>query len=802
MRIIGLDVINQSLNGLRILAQVDRLPLSMGIYGTTYNRLLLESWTTIDSKYGFKSILTTDCSENSLGHSNRLNKFGAYPIDEREITYEVMQRNGRAKSQTAQTGRWTFATPSGAPVTIARGGLYAVANRLDITQPDSTPDSAVPYFTSKDFGPYTANVQCEARFGRTIAWGTGMLGVNRRVEFVFGEALLGQIPIFTGIAATDTVGPPSTGYDPESGSIIGVQLLDHLSESGKPLGMNLNRTCITKSLPNPAVGRDVKLQAKSGKDSAKKSRRISFEQLQHHDDNIVGINWASIGQTFLNVAKDVAKFVVTVLPAARYKHWHQEPAPDTATVVSTGMPYLVDSDYTGPFTVNGDIDRAILNFALVHTAYSIPMNPDKQSDGQLSVARDPDNEVKASDPRVKNARMIQISISGTVYTQKLLGVPRERLNYMSTITHEQPEPFQERGYDPNAPDINSSVSDQSMFIVDNYNTITSNITDVRGGYMYGDDNDPQPAPYEPIKPIIDLKARSIEKESSDEESVNFGGGQKLRGFHLNPLTRRTKWYYTSTPVVVHSGYPFHPVNNPAEFGTPLTQFTQYRATNSGDVNPQFISPNSSGQVRLVVQLANGEIAQEHIEVGVLALLQANVGLNLEGTVPMPKSFYDRDGVEHLYGGEFPTIYFAVILNTELRLGCDVGSFQVTDVYDSSNAKTADIGGISPVAVLMTSHIDPGLLFLDTIPEHGPTVKLAFPCAKYGGGPYKSGLRVAHIVDEMGYVKELGVVGVGDNHDWEYDGRKAGTAHGVAEFATSVALVSGEDSALPATLDDD
>jgi hypothetical protein len=207
-------------------------------------------------------------------------------------------------------------------------------------------------------------------------------------------------------------------------------------------------------------------------------------------------------------------------------------------------------------------------------------------------------------------------------------------------------------------------------------------------------------------------------------------------------------------------------------------------------------------VRIFFQSDDGQTPPENIELGIIALLQANVALNLQATVPMPKSFYDRGGVERVYGSEFPTIYFGLVLNTELRLVYDAGSFQVTDAYVDTSGGMADIGGISPVAVLMTSHIDPGLLFLDNIPQHSPTVKLAFPCAKYGGKPNKVGLRVAHIVQEMGYIKELGIVGSGDNRQWEKDSQVAATAHGLAPFASSIALVSGEDSALPSTLEDD
>jgi hypothetical protein len=112
---------------------------------------------------------------------------------------------------------------------------------------------------------------------------------------------LQQLPIFTSVPATETMGPICTGFDPDSGSNIGVQLTRHPSACGH--GINLNRTCITKVFPNPAVGRKHVNAQPAVKMTAKKSKCISFDDISHKDDSIVGINWGSIGQTFLNVAK-------------------------------------------------------------------------------------------------------------------------------------------------------------------------------------------------------------------------------------------------------------------------------------------------------------------------------------------------------------------------------------------------------------------------------------------------------------------------------------------------------------------
>jgi hypothetical protein len=155
-----------------------------------------------------------------------------------------MQRNGRAKSESAQSGRWIFKSDPH-EITIAKSGLYAVANRLYITDWYNTPNSVLPYFTSRDFGQSTANVECELR-GKGISWGTGMLGVDQPVEFVIGEALIEQLPIFIDCETSVITGPICTGFDPNSGSNIGAQLLSHVSPDGKDVGINHNRNCITR----------------------------------------------------------------------------------------------------------------------------------------------------------------------------------------------------------------------------------------------------------------------------------------------------------------------------------------------------------------------------------------------------------------------------------------------------------------------------------------------------------------------------------------------------------------------------
>jgi hypothetical protein len=66
-----------------IVAMADQLPLSMGIFSSTYHSSLFEVWCTIESVNGFKSVLPITGEPDSIGHYNRLLKFGAYPILEK-----------------------------------------------------------------------------------------------------------------------------------------------------------------------------------------------------------------------------------------------------------------------------------------------------------------------------------------------------------------------------------------------------------------------------------------------------------------------------------------------------------------------------------------------------------------------------------------------------------------------------------------------------------------------------------------------------------------------------------------------
>jgi hypothetical protein len=809
MRLLGLGVINEGLyeTGVRIVAMVDKLPLSMGLYGETYNELLCKCWGSVDTVNGFKSILPRTSNENSLGHENRLNKFGAYPITHHVAQWDVIQRNGRAKTVESQTGNWTF-HDGPREVVIAKGGLYAVANRLDLHNHRSTPEDAVPYFTGDDFGPY-ANIY-NYTAGGECTYGTGMLGVDFPVEFAFGECFMGQIPIFTGSNTNDTTGPLCVGFDPKSGSQVGVELTRHEKKGGR--GMNLNRTCITKALPNPAVDRKP---APLVDPSKKRSKRLSFDEFEQQDDSTVSIDWGSLGQTLLSVAKKAASFVISALPEARYINYHgREDEDSTATPLFTAMRYYLPQGYTGPYTTVGEINPLIVNLGKVHLAYAVSNDPNQQQPYQLSFARLVDNEISGNDKRVSSARVIQLSISGDIEIQKFVGVPRGRVNNLVRVEQQRPGLY--KGFQPGLPNPYSSTSDQVTQIIENYGAVLGSIEDHRGGYMYNDGHNHGPphipdqlgpAPATPEIPVAydDLKEKDVLRSRSAVVD-NDGQYDLQRGQSINIFTNQTKCTIITTPVVVTCGNPFHPTTNPMEFGTPLVQLSQHRTYKTILLDPYYIDERSHGQIRTVFEQPDDgreDRAQpEQIEFGIIALIQATTTLNIQVAVPVPKSFYDRQGVERFYGTpDYPNVYYGLLTNVELIMSYNAGTFQVTDTYNgAAPGVQPNIGGLSPVGFMMTSHIDPRLILLDNNPDVEKVI-LAFPCAKYGPGP-ASGLRVAHINQEMKYIRELGIVGSGDDNRWQENSQFAGTAFGIVQLSCGVAMMSGEDSAQPANLDDD
>jgi hypothetical protein len=134
-----------------------------------------------------------------------------------------------------------------------------------------------------------------------------------------------------------------------------------------------------------------------------------------------------------------------------------------------------------------------------------------------------------------------------------------------------------RGGDPYLPNPYSPVNEQVVQLVDNYTTIEGRIPHNIDVFIYStnDEHHPPPGPFKPDvdKDAEELRVRSLENLPSQAE-VEYGDpGDNLRGLHINIITCATEWHMTASPVVVHSGYPFHPVNNPIEYGTPITQLT-------------------------------------------------------------------------------------------------------------------------------------------------------------------------------------------------------------------------------------
>jgi hypothetical protein len=82
----------------------DQFLLSLGTFPSSYHSLLIEAWKTVEFIKGFKSVLPLTREPDSGGHVNRSKKFDCYEIEERDIVYQIMQRNGRAKNIAAQTG--------------------------------------------------------------------------------------------------------------------------------------------------------------------------------------------------------------------------------------------------------------------------------------------------------------------------------------------------------------------------------------------------------------------------------------------------------------------------------------------------------------------------------------------------------------------------------------------------------------------------------------------------------------------------------------------------------------------------
>jgi hypothetical protein len=208
--------------------------------------------------------------------------------------------------------------------------------------------------------------------------------------------------------------------------------------------------------------------------------------------------------------------------------------------------------------------------------------------------------------------MLQLGISGDVYLQKLLRVLRARLTHM----FEYPEhALRASGlHDPHF-----SGSDQLETLEDNYSTLAALSHAGLGEFNYYNSQ-----PFAEQEPAVD-------------------GGMTRQGMNYNVISRETEWILTVTPVVVHSANRFHPCTSTIEGGMPLTQFTQHQCQSVGNLNPWFLDKGSSGQISTVFEAEGDRIAQETIELGIVALFQANGKPDLHPTVPMPSHFYDKTG---------------------------------------------------------------------------------------------------------------------------------------------------------------
>jgi hypothetical protein len=79
------------------------------------------------------------------------------------------------------------------------------------------------------------------------------------------------------------------------------------------------------------------------------------------------------------MTNDVAKFVVIVLPEARFKHWNEnEVGYQVIIPVAIAMPYYLPPRFTGPYTTLGDIDPSIAHLVNTHMAYSVPTDHELQ----------------------------------------------------------------------------------------------------------------------------------------------------------------------------------------------------------------------------------------------------------------------------------------------------------------------------------------------------------------------------------------------------------------------------------------
>jgi hypothetical protein len=146
-----------------------------------------------------------------------------------------------------------------------------------------------------------------------------------------------------------------------------------------------------------------------------------------------------------------------------------------------------------------------------------------------------DNEVKPSDKRIINSCVIQISISADAYIQKLIDVPRDRLNHLVTIHNEPFQPIRSPG--DNLINSYSPVSGQVAQLADNYNDVAYHIPPKVGGFLYDDQHVPTPD-YPKDKDVEELRARDLELSQSEAEYD--GPGNLKREMNINVITEDTE----------------------------------------------------------------------------------------------------------------------------------------------------------------------------------------------------------------------------------------------------------------------
>jgi hypothetical protein len=111
------------------------------------------------------------------------------------------------------------------------------------------------------------------------------------------------------------------------------------------------------------------------------------------------------------------------------------------------------------------------------------------------------------------------------------------------------------------------------------------------------------------------------------------------------------------------------------------------------------------------------MAPKAIELGIIALLQANTQLYLQATIPMPRHFHDKTGTRRDYGkGDDPNIYFGLVIKAEVMLRHSPGQIQISDISSGKQSYRTDVGGLSLVGFVQTSWIDPKFVLLDNNPN--------------------------------------------------------------------------------------